>query len=314
MTVGKSQLEIAPLVEQFLTVVQVEQGLAANSLAAYRRDLSKFTRYMKQVGMVDPSQLTKREFTGFLEDLRHHDLSPASVARCLAALRGFFKFLHGEYGCADMVSLLPTAPKKWQRLPKVLTEAEVTDILELPLGKSPEELRDAAMVEVLYATGLRVSELTGLQMAQVNIEVGYLLAIGKRDKQRIVPMGEKARELVEVYCRQARDAMLKNRFSDALFVTRRGTCLTRQGFWKILRARAQRAGIQKVISPHMLRHSFATHLLDHGADLRAVQMMLGHANIATTQIYTHVEHSRLKRVHDQLFPRKQRNRLNPENR
>ena len=309
MTVSKPQWALEPLVEQFLTVVQVEQGLAANSLAAYRRDLTKFKRYMKQVGMVDPSQLTKRDFTGFLEDLRQHDLSPASVARCLAALRGFLKFLHGEYGCADLVSLVPTAPKKWQRLPKVLTEAEVTGILELPLGKSPEELRDAAMVEVLYATGLRVSELTGLEMAQVNIEVGYLLATGKRDKQRIVPMGEKARELVELYCRQARDAMLKNRFSEALFVTRRGTGLTRQGFWKILRARAQRAGIPKVISPHMLRHSFATHLLEHGADLRAVQMMLGHANIATTQIYTHVEHSRLKRVHDQLFPRKQRNKI-----
>jgi integrase/recombinase XerD len=313
MIVSKISLEINHLVEQFLSVMQVEQGLAPNSLAAYRRDLTKFRRFMERVEMVDPSQLTKRDFSGFLEELRQQDLSPASVARCLAALRGFYKFLHAEHGYPDVVAQLPTAPKKWQRLPKVLSEVEVTGILELPIGKSPEELRDAAMVEVLYATGLRVSELTRLEMSHVNIEVGYIQATGKRDKQRIVPMGEKARELVAWYCRQARGAILKNRISDALFVTRRGTCLTRQGFWKILRVRARRAGIVKVISPHMLRHSFATHLLEHGADLRAVQMMLGHANIATTQIYTHVEHSRLKRVHDQLFPRKQRNRSNPEN-
>jgi len=304
----KPQLEIHPLVEQFLSAIQVEQGLAQNSLAAYRRDLRKFIQYMERMGMVDPSQFTKRDFTGFLEELRLQDLSPASVARCLAALRGFYKFLHAEHGYSDLVSQLPTAPKKWQRLPKVLTESEVTGILELPLGNSPEELRDAAMVEVLYATGLRVSELIRLEMTHVNMEVGYIMATGKRDKQRIVPIGDKARQLMELYCRQARQTILKNRISTSLFVTRRGTYLTRQGFWKILRIRAKRAGIRKDISPHMVRHSFATHLLEHGADLRAVQMMLGHANIATTQIYTHVEHSRLKRVHDQLFPRKQRNR------
>ena len=186
---------------------------------------------------------------------------------------------------------------------------EVTSLLELPENESPEELRDGAMTELLYATGLRVSELINVDLAQVNLEVGHVLATGKRDKQRIVPIGETARRKIERYCQKARPVLLKQNNSSALFITRRGKPMTRQSFWIILRRRALRAGINKRISPHMLRHSFATHLLDHGADLRAVQMMLGHADISTTQIYTHVEQRRLKEVHATYFPRTKRQGL-----
>ena len=192
------------------------------------------------------------------------------------------------------------------RLPKTLSEGEVTNLLELPVSQGNEDLRDSAMVELLYATGLRVSELIGLELSNLNLEIGYVLATGKRDKQRVVPIGDKARNILQHYLTSARPAILKKKLSKALFITRLGRSFTRQGFWKLLRARAKRAGIFKSLSPHMLRHSFATHLLEHGADLRSVQMMLGHASITTTQIYTHVEQARLKRIHTELFPRKRR--------
>ncbi len=198
------------------------------------------------------------------------------------------------------------APRPWVKLPRTLTQNEVTKLLELVDGSRPEEQRNAAMVELLYATGLRVSELVNLELSQLNLAVGYVLASGKGAKQRVVPIGDLARRKVGAYLEMARGMLVKRRESPNVFVTRRGGKLTRQGFWKLLRLRARRAGISKPISPHMLRHSFATHLLDHGADLRSVQAMLGHARISTTQIYTHVERKRLKRLHSTLFPRKQR--------
>ncbi len=300
------------LIDQFLTSLRVEGGLATNTLHAYRRDLGKLHHYLKKVGVDHPSRVSKSDLVGFLEDLQHQNLSASSVSRCLAGLRGFFRFLHTDFGFPDLLPQFPSPPAKWSRLPKILSETEVTSLLELPSGPKPESHRNSAMVELLYATGLRASELINLEMLHVNLEVGYVLATGKRDKQRIVPMGEKARERLEAYCLHFRAALLRHRSSLALFVTRRGTSLTRQGFWKILRARALQARISKRITPHMLRHSFATHLLAHGADLRSVQMMLGHANISTTQIYTHVERHRLKWVHDELFPRKKASRNSPE--
>lgn len=200
------------------------------------------------------------------------------------------------------------APRPWVKLPRTLTQNEVTKLLELADGSRPEEQRNAAMVELLYATGLRVSELVNLELSQLNLAVGYVLASGKGAKQRVVPIGDLARRKVGAYLETARGMLVKRRESPNVFVTRRGGKLTRQGFWKLLRLRARRAGMSKPISPHMLRHSFATHLLDHGADLRSVQAMLGHARISTTQIYTHVERKRLKRLHSTLFPRKQRRR------
>ena len=300
--------ELDHLLNHYTTILRAERGLANNTLDAYRRDLAKFKCYCAKKSLQDPTDLTNHTVLGFLQFLREQGLSSTSVARCMAAIRGFCRFLTMEKGLPDVLAQIPRSPKQWLKLPKTLTETEITNLLELSPGESPEEVRDAAMVELLYATGLRVSELISVDLSQVNLEVGYVLATGKRDKQRVVPMGEIARKKIELYCQEARSVLLKHNNSSALFVTRRGQPMTRQSFWNILRTRAIRAGIVKRIYPHMLRHSFATHLLDHGADLRAVQMMLGHADIATTQIYTHVEQRRLKDVHTKHFPRTQRRR------
>lgn len=300
--------ELDHLLNHYTTILRAERGLANNTLDAYRRDLAKFKCYCAKKNLQGPADLTNHTVLGFLQFLREQGLSSASVARCMAAIRGFCRFLTMEKGLPDVLAQIPRSPKQWLKLPKTLTETEITNLLELSPGEGPEEVRDAAMVELLYATGLRVSELISVDLSQVNLEVGYVLATGKRDKQRMVPMGEIARKKIELYCQEARSVLLKHNNSSALFVTRRGQPMTRQSFWNILRARAVRAGIVKRIFPHMLRHSFATHLLDHGADLRAVQMMLGHADIATTQIYTHVEQRRLKDVHTKHFPRTQRRR------
>jgi len=294
------------LVERYLVDLRVEAGLAVNTLEAYRRDLRKLQDFLTARALHDPTAVTRPVMSEFLAHLRRTNLSPASTARCMAALRGFFRFLCRERFLRDNPLLNLRSPRPWARLPKVLTSADVTKLLELPEGTQPEDVRDAAMVELLYATGLRVSELVNLESAQVNLAVGYVLASGKGAKQRVVPMGEPARQRLETYLERGRAALAKGRQVRHIFVTRRGRRLTRQGFWKALRARARRAGITRPISPHMLRHSFATHLLDRGADLRSVQTMLGHAKITTTQIYTHVERERLKHIHAERFPRKQR--------
>ena len=294
------------LVDRYLTMLQVESGYAANTIEGYRRDLRKLENFFRLHGITDPKDLSKTSWLQFLGSLKTEGLSSSSIARCLASVRGFYKSFDMGKDHATFEGMLKGTPKQWSQLPKLLSEAEVTRLLNLPLINNREDSRDAAMVELLYATGLRVSELINLELADLNLDVGFLQATGKRDKQRIVPIGDKARELVAHYIRSGRPGFLNKRLSAALFLTRLGRPFTRQGFWKILKARALRAGITKPISPHMLRHSFATHLLDHGADLRSVQMMLGHVSIATTQIYTHVEQTRLKRVHDKYFPRKHR--------
>ncbi len=296
------------LVDRYLADLRVAGGLSRNTIEAYRRDLDKLRAYLASSGQDDPAALTRTAIPGLLAHLRRARLAPASTARCLAALRGFYRFLRQE----GLVGENPLdglgAPRRWSRLPKTLTQAEVARLLDGPAGTRPEDLRDAAMLELLYATGLRVSELVGLELSQVNLEVGYVLPVGKGNKQRVVPIGDEARARLRTYLDQARPRLLRHRSSSSLFVTRLGRRLTRQGFWKLLRARARRAGVLRRISPHMLRHSFATHLLERGADLRAVQAMLGHASISTTQIYTYVERERLKRLHDRLFPRKRASR------
>jgi integrase/recombinase XerD len=295
------------LMDEYLTMLQVESGCAANTLAAYRRDLRKLVDFFQQEGLTDLQALTKPLWVQFLGSLKTSGLSSSSIARCLAAVRGFYKHAAASRGNSGIAGILKLTPKQWVQLPKLLSETEVTRLLNLPAMDSREDRRDAAMVELLYATGLRVSELVNLEVGHLNLEVGFLQATGKRDKQRIVPIGDKARELVSEYLQSARPGFVKKRTSSALFLTRLGRAMSRQYFWKMLKNRTARAGITKSISPHMLRHSFATHLLDHGADLRSVQTMLGHSSIATTQIYTHVEHTRLKTVHDKYFPRKHRN-------
>lgn len=292
-----------PLAERYLSHLRVEGGLSANTVDAYRRDLSKFHSYLHRKGVVPLGPLTPETLTGFLRSLHEARLSRASSVRCLSAIRGWLRFLVRERMIEEGPTIGLATMSRGVRLPKTLTQQEVVTLLELGAVPTPEDLRDRAMVELLYATGLRVSELVMAEVAQLNLDVGYLRITGKGAKQRLVPMGEKARQLLQQYMDEARAQLLKKRASRYVFVSRRGGPLTRQAFWKLLRGRARRAGITQVISPHMLRHSFATHLLEGGADLRSVQVMLGHTNIATTQIYTHIERGRLKRVHDKYFPR-----------
>jgi len=297
-----------PLAERYLSHLRVEGGLSLNTVEAYRRDLSKFHSYLHRAGIVPLGPLTPETLTGFLRSLNEARLSRASSVRCLAAIRGWFRFLMRERMIEENPIIGLASLSRGIRLPKTLSQQAVIALLDLAAVPTPEDLRDRAMVELLYATGLRVSELVMAEITQMNLDVGYLLVTGKGAKQRLVPMGEGARQLLQQYVNEARPRLLKERASRYVFVSRRGRPLTRQAFWKLLRRRAQRAGITQVISPHMLRHSFATHLLEGGADLRSVQVMLGHANIATTQIYTHIERGRLKRVHDRYFPRVERRR------
>ncbi|HZS11738.1 MAG TPA: site-specific tyrosine recombinase XerD [Nitrospirales bacterium] len=301
----ESRDRIDRTIEDYLLELKIEAGLAGNTLDAYRRDLARFARYLRAGGTHDPAKVTRPTLTLFLGQLKRADLSPATMARSVSALRGFYKYVSKQTGADNPVELMES-PRQWLRLPRVLNEQDVTALLECTAAATPEGVRDTAMIELLYATGLRVSELVSLEHRHVNLIVGYLQAEGKGGKQRVVPIGEQAKRAVAAYLGGPRQALLKTRQSPHLFVTRRGGRLTRQAFWHALRARARRAGIPQRISPHMLRHSFATHLLEHGADLRAVQALLGHARITTTQIYTHVERERLKRLHDDYFPRKQR--------
>ena len=294
------------LVERYLHHARVEGGLSRNTVDAYRRDLAKFQRYLRQRKIDDLGQVTQDTVRSFLDSLYALQLSPVSSARCLSALRGWLRFLHDERVIDGQPAYDIEPARRGTRLPKTLSKREVAALLDVPVSAAPEDRRDRAMLELLYATGLRVSELVSLELAQVNVDVGYLRVMGKGSKQRIVPMGEPAQRLLLEYVQHIRLQLLKHRPSRALFVSRRGTVLTRQAFWKSLRARAQRAGLSRTVSPHMLRHSFATHLLGGGADLRSVQTMLGHADIATTQIYTHVERERLKEVHATFFPRQAR--------
>lgn len=294
------------LMVRYLNHVRVEGGLSRNTVDAYRRDLQKFQWYLRQRQIGDLGQVTQDTVRAFLASLHALRLSPVSSARCLSAVRGWLRFLHHE-GVIDVFPAADIRPgRRGSRLPKALSAQEVGVLLDAPMHKSAEDRRDRVMLELLYATGLRVSELVSLELAQVNMDVGYLRVTGKGSKQRIVPMGEPAQRLLAEYVQVIRPQLLKRRSSRVLFVSRRGASLTRQAFWKSLRLRARRAGLTKAVSPHMLRHSFATHLLAGGADLRSVQAMLGHADIATTQIYTYVERERLKEVHATFFPRQAR--------
>jgi integrase/recombinase XerD len=297
------------LVERYLNHVRVEGGLSRNTVDAYRRDLAKFQHYLRQRQIGHLRDVTPDMVRSFLASLHALHLSPVSAVRCLSAVRGWLKFLHAERVIDDYPAVDIASARRGVHLPRTLSQQEVAALLDVPVRPTAEDRRDCVMLELLYATGLRVSELVSLELGQVNVEVGYLRVTGKGSKQRIVPMGEPAQRLLAEYVQLIRPQFLKHRSSRVLFVSRRGTGLTRQAFWKSLRSRAQRAGLTKAVFPHMLRHSFATHLLGGGADLRSVQTMLGHADIATTQIYTHVERERLKEVHERFFPRQARRKM-----
>jgi integrase/recombinase XerD len=289
------------VLDRYLEGLAVERGLAQNSVDAYRRDLSRLGEMLAKRGG-DLLTADAQALAGHLRDLRRQGLSPRSTARALAAIRGFYEHLviHGERADNPAVNLLP--PKLWRTLPKVLSEDEVEALLAAPDVHTPLGLRDRAMIELLYATGLRVSELIGLQLPQLRLDVGFLVAFGKGSKERVVPVGETAEDWVRRYLREVRPNLAQGRHQN-VFVNHRGEPLTRMGFWKILRKHGLEAGIKTDFSPHTLRHSFATHLLEHGADLRAVQTMLGHADVSTTEIYTHIHKERLKSVYDKFHPR-----------
>ena len=296
-------------IDHYLAGLLSERGLSANTVAGYRRDLGKLQAFLELQGRKTPVALSRADVPRLLEFLRGQGLASPSVARCLAACRGFYRFLLREGHLCQDPFLDVAVPTGSRRLPKALSVAEVQRLLDAPgrndagRGRHPEALRDDAMLEVLYATGLRVSELVKLDLDTINLSAGFLLATGKGSKQRVVPLGAVAIRKVRRYLASGRPHLLKSRASNRLFVTRSARGLTRQGFWKILRRYARDARLQRPISPHMLRHSFATHLLERGADLRVVQSLLGHANITTTQIYTHVERGRLKHLHKRFHPR-----------
>lgn len=284
----------------YLEHLTVERGLSANTLAAYRGDLRRLKRALGRRGL-DETQ--PEDLTRVLRHLRAHGASPRSVARFIVAVRRFFSYLLDEGAVrADPTANLQ-APRTWRALPKVLTAQEVEALLATPERTEPLGLRDAAMLEVLYATGLRVSELVGLGLGDLHLDAGYLRCRGKGDKERVVPLGAEADAVLQDYLARARPVLLAGRRTDAVFVNRRGRMMSRQGFWKALRRYGSRAGIRKPLSPHVVRHSFATHLLENGADLRSLQLMLGHVDISTTQIYTHVNRERLRRVYESFHPR-----------
>ncbi|HZM70169.1 MAG TPA: site-specific tyrosine recombinase XerD [Candidatus Cryosericum sp.] len=290
------------LTDDFLHHLAVERGLASNTLIAYGRDLAKFSRFLARKAK-DPRQVRQGEIDEFARDLSRQGLSAKSVARALNAVRMFYRFLIAE----KVVSLDPTAqvkaPRTWKTLPRFLTLGEVDNLLAAPDGAHPLGRRDAAMLELLYATGIRVSELVSLRLRDVNLDAGVLSCMGKGRKERMVPLSRAAIGRLRDYLETARPALQKVRNVAALFLNRRGASMTRQGFWKILKAYGASIGLRGKLSPHVLRHSFATHLLERGADLRSVQVMLGHADISTTQIYTHVNRERLKRVYKDFHPR-----------
>ena len=297
------RLPFSEWLERYANSLRVEGGLSLNTVSAYKSDLGKFQSFLVLRGIQSLTHVTREQLSAFLDDLHRRGLAPSSRRRCIAAIRGWFRFLVHTGVLTSNPTIRFRQAMRGRTLPKTLGLDEVTRLLDAPGRSTPEDVRDGVMVEVLYATGLRVSELVTLQIADVNLDVGFAVILGKGNKQRLVPMGEIATAKLRDYLMHTRSLLLKRRSSRYMFVTRRGTPMTRQGFWKLLRVRAARVGLTPLPSPHMLRHSFATHLLERGADLRSVQAMLGHTDIATTQIYTHVERARLKKVHTECFPR-----------
>lgn len=293
-----------PAVAAYLRHLEVERRVAANTTAAYRRDLARLERFVRSRGL-RPLECTRGDLEAAVRDAMAEGLSPTSVARWTAAVRSFYRFHHVSGAIAANPAEDLQAPRRVSPLPRYLGLPDVDALLEAPDVSTPAGLRDRALIEVLYATGLRVSELVGLRLSDVRLDEGWLQCLGKGHKQRIVPLGAEAAAWLGRYLREGRRVLTRGRESPWIFVNARGGGrLTRGGFWKILKAYGRAAGIRAALSPHVLRHSFATHLLERGADLRAIQAMLGHADLSTTQIYTHVLEARLRQVYDAFHPRR----------
>lgn len=290
------------LIDTYLDAVWMEKGLSDNTLSSYRRDLTQFAGWLCQRG-ADLKGLERGLLQQYLAWRVKERLRASSTSRLLSCLRGFYRYLLREEVISDDPTLLIDSPKKGRSLPKTLTEADVEQLLEAPELSDPVQFRDRAMLEVLYATGLRVTELVSLQLFEMNLNQGVIRVMGKGGKERLVPLGEEAISWLQRYLVEARSELLCGHVSDVLFPSRRGQQMTRQTFWHRIKRHALVAGIDKPLSPHVLRHAFATHLLNHGADLRVVQMLLGHSDLSTTQIYTHVAKQRLQSLHQEHHPR-----------
>lgn len=291
------------LLDEYIYHLAVERGLAENTLASYRLDLNGYLAFCRKNGLTSLAQADRNVVMAYLFQQQLEGRSPATIARRLAAAKSFYKYLINE----GILQKDPTAdlefPRLAQKLPRVLTVAEVDTLLSQPLLSAPAGIRDKAMLELLYATGIRVSELVSLNLEHINLASGFIRCFGKGSKERIVPLGDVAIRFLKEYLSRGRSKIVKAGDPPALFVNQHGKRLTRQGFWKIIKKYASTAKINKDITPHTLRHSFATHLLENGADLRSVQEMLGHADISTTQIYTHLTKQRMKEVYDRSHPR-----------
>ncbi|OXS71250.1 site-specific tyrosine recombinase XerD [Priestia filamentosa] len=292
-------------IEDFIHYLVVERGLASNTIESYKRDLVKYDEYLKKVETVSSfEEVTREHIIAFMRYMMENGKSSKTIARHVASIRSFHQFLLREHIMDKDPSVHIETPQVERTLPKVLSPDEVEALLTAPDESTPFGKREKAMLELLYATGIRVTELMNLNVEDVHMTMGFVRCIGKGDKERIVPMGKMASEALQKYIEESRSKLLKrNQKEEALFLNHHGRRLTRQGFWKILKKLALSAQIEKELTPHTLRHSFATHLLENGADLRAVQEMLGHADISTTQIYTHVTKKRLKDVYNEFHPR-----------
>lgn len=289
--------------QMFLDYLAVERGLSVNTTASYRNDLEQFFKYCRKAQIPPDRYFSPEIFSRYLLESKRQGKAPSTISRHLAALRSFCRFLLDEQVIHEDPTAHFDSPRLRQRLPKVLTPQEVEVLLQQPDTSSPAGSRDKAMLELLYASGLRVSELVGLDLKHVNLEQGFVRCTGKGAKERIVPIGSVAIKYVTAYLERGRGKLVKKIPCQALFLNHHGRRLTRQGFWKILKKYARQGRIKKEITPHTLRHSFATHLLENGANLRAVQEMLGHADITTTQIYTHLTNARLREIYRQKHPR-----------
>lgn len=290
-------------IEDFIHYLLVERQLANNTLQSYKRDLTAYAAYLNKEGIISFSDVTRYHIISYLTYLKEQGKASSTLARTIAALRSFHQFMLREKMCETDPTVHIETPQKERRLPKVLSLQEVDKLLQAANGNTALHMRDKAMLELLYATGIRVSELIQLNLSDIHLTMGFIQCYGKGNKERIVPIGKLAKEAMEIYLEKARPKLVKKPNYEAVFVNQHGNRLTRQGFWKILKKLSSTAGITKEITPHTLRHSFATHLLENGADLRSVQEMLGHSDISTTQIYTHVTKTRLKDIYSSYHPR-----------
>ncbi|MDD4894297.1 MAG: site-specific tyrosine recombinase XerD [Candidatus Omnitrophica bacterium] len=291
------------LAEAFLNYLSVERGLSRNTIISYREDINAYIDFLK-ASRIDSFSLTKKnDISDFMLSQKDKGISANSVARRLAAIKALYRFLVRERILKADPSNLIDSPKLWKKIPQTLSTNEVDALLSQPNIRQTQGIRDRAILEALYATGMRVSEAVNLKKDNVNLDVGFLRCIGKGNKERIVPLGKKAITSISKYLNEARPHLLKGKESELLFLNRFGKTISRQSLWKMIKRYAKEARIKKPIRPHILRHSFATHLLERGADLRSVQEMLGHANISTTQIYTHISKERLKAIHKMFHPR-----------